>query len=136
MYGKKKTLPHVTPEKQRCHFLSVIPVRNALTGRGRKIGNHWAWPYPFIHVEFEQLRRGGVKLLLINTATTMVNTDPLFNSSYCFTTLVTPLRILDFTDRHNIAYRKLEGKKQVSDKKMACPTSTWTGEARVWQRPD
>ncbi|KAE9132223.1 hypothetical protein PF002_g17771 [Phytophthora fragariae] len=40
-----------------------------------------------------------------------------FNSK-CFIRLVTPRRIQDFTDRHNIVYRRLKGKKQVSSEKL------------------
>ncbi|KAG1683950.1 hypothetical protein DVH05_012262 [Phytophthora capsici] len=101
----------------------------ALAGRGRKIDEHWAWLYTMLLAEFERLRRAGAKLssrLLMDMASTMIedSTHDVYNSAYCFkgkrfSTLVTPRRIQDFTERHNIVYRKLKGKKQVSDAKTA-----------------
>ncbi|OWZ03358.1 hypothetical protein PHMEG_00024925 [Phytophthora megakarya] len=69
--------------------------------------------YPHLLSEFETLRRAGLKLF-----------SRLFNRAYIFkgkwfTSLITPRRIQDFTERHNIVYRKIKGKKLVSDAKSA-----------------
>ncbi|KAE8993885.1 hypothetical protein PR002_g20107 [Phytophthora rubi] len=104
-------------------------VLKAISGRGRKLDAHWDWLYPQLLQEFERLRRAGLKLssrLLIDMATTMIEDSPheVFNKAYrfggkTFSSLVTPRRIQDFTERHNIVYRKLKDKKQVSNVKMA-----------------
>ncbi|KAG3247168.1 hypothetical protein PI124_g8130 [Phytophthora idaei] len=97
-------------------------------GRGPKLGDHSSWLYPTLLTEFERLRKAGVKMstrLLQVVAIALIGESqhPIFNKAFCFNDrefrgLVTPRRLQDFTDRFNIVYRRLKGKKQVSNDKQ------------------
>ncbi|KAF1783723.1 hypothetical protein GQ600_26764 [Phytophthora cactorum] len=90
---------------------------------GPKLGEHSSWLYPTLLTEFERLRKAGVKMstrLLQVVAIALIEESqhPIFNKAFCFNDrefrrLVTPRRLQDFTDRFNIVYRRLKGKKQV-----------------------
>ncbi|KAG6944328.1 hypothetical protein JG688_00017145 [Phytophthora aleatoria] len=90
-------------------------------GRGPKLGEHSSWLYPTLLTEFERLRKAGVKMstrLLQVVAIALIEESqhPIFNKAFCFNDrefrgLVTPQRLQDFTDRFNIVYRRLKGKK-------------------------
>lgn len=103
-------------------------VVKAAQGRGPKLGEHWSWLYPILLDEFERLRKAGVKMstrLLQDIAVTLIEESQhaKFNNRFRinekpFSTLVTFRRLQDFTDRFNIVYRRLKGKKQVSSDKQ------------------
>lgn len=99
-----------------------------LIGRGNKLGEHWQWLYPLLLSEFERLRRAGVKLSVRLVAKIGVDLiehseHPVFNRAFCtesktFVRMLTARRVQDFLERNNIVYRRLQGKKQVSEEKM------------------
>ncbi|OWZ03895.1 hypothetical protein PHMEG_00024295 [Phytophthora megakarya] len=84
-------------------------IHNALTGRGRNLDSHWEWFYPSCLANLSGFG-GRPEAFLTACIRHGYNYDRRQHSFQ---------RIQDFTERHNIVYRKIKGKKQVSDAKTA-----------------
>ncbi|POM80947.1 Hypothetical protein PHPALM_1149 [Phytophthora palmivora] len=107
----------VAKETQRQIFVHQFVVK-AVQGRGPKLGEHRLWLYPILLVEFERLRKAGVKM------STRLLLDIAISDSAAHSRFHRPL---------NIVYRRLKDKKQVrneTQRELHCSVATHLGELK------